>query len=105
MTTDRTTKLLLTLIALALFLNALIPLVQPGAVEAQGTGLLGIGDPEAGEWRMHGSATNNATWLYSSRSGKVYYIEPDFNCAGDEGDWGCMGAVPVFAETTFLPQQ
>ena len=35
MTTDRTTKLLLALIALALFLNALLPLVQPESVAAQ----------------------------------------------------------------------
>ena len=35
MTTDRTTKLLLALIALALFLNALVPLVQSPTVEAQ----------------------------------------------------------------------
>ena len=40
MTTDRTTKLLLALIALALFLNALIPLVQPESVEAQAPGLV-----------------------------------------------------------------
>ena len=35
MTTDRTTKLLLALIAMALFLNAIVPLVQPAAVQAQ----------------------------------------------------------------------
>ncbi len=33
---DRTTKLLLALIAMGLFLNALVPLTQPAAVHAQG---------------------------------------------------------------------
>ena len=32
---DRTTKALLALIAMALFLNALVPLMQPAAVHAQ----------------------------------------------------------------------
>ena len=32
---DRTTKALLALIAIALFLNALVPLMQPAAVHAQ----------------------------------------------------------------------
>ncbi len=32
---DRTTKALLALIALGLFLNALVPLMQPAAVHAQ----------------------------------------------------------------------
>ena len=35
MTTDRTTKVLLALIAVALFLNAIVPLVQPAVVQAQ----------------------------------------------------------------------
>ena len=35
---DRTTKALLALIAMALFLNALVPLTQPAAVHAQGRG-------------------------------------------------------------------
>ena len=35
MKTDRTTKLMLALIAMALFLNAIVPLVQPAAVQAQ----------------------------------------------------------------------
>ena len=35
MKTDRTTKLLLALIAMALFLNAIVPLVQPAMVQAQ----------------------------------------------------------------------
>ena len=35
MTTDRTTKVLLALIAMALFLNAIVPFVQPAVVQAQ----------------------------------------------------------------------
>ena len=35
MTTDRTTKVLLTLIAMGLFLNAIVPFVQPAVVQAQ----------------------------------------------------------------------
>ena len=35
MKTDRTTKVLLALIAVALFLNAIVPLVQPAMVQAQ----------------------------------------------------------------------
>ena len=35
MTTDRTTKVLLALIAMALFLNAIVPFVQPVVVQAQ----------------------------------------------------------------------
>ena len=33
--TDRTTKVLLALIALGLFLNAIVPFVQPAVVQAQ----------------------------------------------------------------------
>ena len=40
MPTDRTTKLLLALIAMALFLNALVPLAQPVAVNAQAPGII-----------------------------------------------------------------
>ena len=35
MKTDKTTKILLGLIALALFLNAIVPLIQPAVVHAQ----------------------------------------------------------------------
>ena len=35
MKTDRTTKILLALIAMALFVNAIVPLAQPAAVQAQ----------------------------------------------------------------------
>ena len=35
MMTDRTTKVLLALIALGLFLNAIVPFVQPAVVQAQ----------------------------------------------------------------------
>ena len=35
MKTDTTTKILLALIAMALFLNAIVPLAQPTAVQAQ----------------------------------------------------------------------
>ena len=35
MKTDKTTKILLGLIALALFLNAIVPLIQPAVVRAQ----------------------------------------------------------------------
>ena len=35
MKTDRTTKLMLALIAMALFLNAIVPLAQPAVVQAQ----------------------------------------------------------------------
>ena len=35
MKTDRTTKVLLALIAMALFLNAIVPLAQPAVVQAQ----------------------------------------------------------------------
>ena len=35
MKTDRTTKALLALIAMALFLNAIVPLAQPAVVQAQ----------------------------------------------------------------------
>ena len=35
MKTDRTTKVLLALIAMALFLNAIVPFVQPAVVQAQ----------------------------------------------------------------------
>ena len=35
MTTDRTTKVLLALIALGLFFNAIVPFVQPAVVQAQ----------------------------------------------------------------------
>ena len=35
MTTDRTTKVLLALIAVGLFLNAIVPFVQPAVVQAQ----------------------------------------------------------------------
>ena len=39
MQTDRTMKVLLALIALGLFLNALVPLTRPAAVHAQGAGV------------------------------------------------------------------
>ena len=35
MKTDRTTKVLLALIAMALFLNAMVPFAQPAVVQAQ----------------------------------------------------------------------
>ena len=35
MTTDRTTKVLLALIALGLLLNAIVPFLQPAVVQAQ----------------------------------------------------------------------
>ena len=35
MTTDRTTKVLLALIAMGLFLNAIVPFAQPAVVQAQ----------------------------------------------------------------------
>ncbi len=35
MTTDRTTKVLLALIALGLFLNAIVPFVQPAVVQCR----------------------------------------------------------------------
>ena len=35
MKTDRTTKVLLALIAMALFLNAIVPFAQPAVVQAQ----------------------------------------------------------------------
>ena len=35
MTTDRTTKALLALIEMGLFLNAIVPFVQPAVVQAQ----------------------------------------------------------------------
>ena len=41
MKTDRTTKALLALIALALFLNVFVPLLQPPAVNAQSTDPMG----------------------------------------------------------------
>ena len=37
---DRTTKLLLALIAIGLFLNAIVPLTQPAAVQAQARGII-----------------------------------------------------------------
>ena len=37
MTTDRTTKALLALIAIGLFLNVFVPLLQPTVVNAQST--------------------------------------------------------------------
>ena len=39
MTTDRTTKVLLALIAMALFLNAIVPFAQPAVVQAQAPGI------------------------------------------------------------------
>ena len=40
MTTDRTTKVLLALIAMGLFLNAIVPFVQPAVVQAQAPGII-----------------------------------------------------------------
>ena len=40
MTTDRTTKVLLALIAMGLFLNAIVPFVQPVLVQAQAPGII-----------------------------------------------------------------
>ena len=40
MTTDRTTKVLLALIAMALVLNAIVPLLKPATVQAQAPGII-----------------------------------------------------------------
>ena len=40
MKTDRTTKVLLALIAIALFLNAIVPFAQPPTVQAQAPGII-----------------------------------------------------------------
>ena len=40
MKTDRTTKVLLALIAMALFLNAIVPFAQPPTVQAQAPGII-----------------------------------------------------------------
>ena len=103
MKTDRTTKVLLALIAMALFLNAIVPLVQPRTVQAQETPARQVAEaPLEGEaWRMH-SAGEYRTWLYSAQTGKVYYVFGAGSCAGDLGEYGCMGAVPVFAEEADL---
>ena len=45
---DRTTKLLLALIAMGLFLNAIVPLTQPATVHAQDTA---IRDPFGADFR------------------------------------------------------
>ena len=107
MKTDRTTKVLLALIAIALFLNTIVPLVQPRTVQAQETPTRQVAEePLEGEaWRMHSSATANRTWLYSAQTGKVYYVFGAGLCSGDLGEYGCMGAVPVFSEEAdlFLP--
>ena len=63
-------------------------------------------EPFEGEaWRMHSSPSTNAaraTWLYSAQTGKVYYVFGPGLCAGDLGEYGCMGAVPVFSEEADL---
>ena len=39
---DRTTKVLLALIAMGLFLNAIVPLAQPPTVQAQAPGIIAM---------------------------------------------------------------
>ena len=104
MTTDRTTKVLLALIAIALFLNVIVPFAQPPTVQAQET----TEEQFAGEllevdaWRMHSSATTARTWLHNAKTGKVYRVQ--FQCEGTTS--GCLIALPVFSADRlgeFLP--
>ena len=51
-----------------------------------------------------GSAVKGATWLYNTKTGKVYRVFE--RCAGDEGSSGCLFAVPIFSADRlddFLP--
>ncbi len=102
--TDRTTKVLLALIAIALFLNVIVPFAQPPTVQAQET----TEEQFAGEllevdaWRMHSSATSARTWLHNAKTGKVYRVQ--FQCEGATSD--CLIALPVFSADRlgeFLP--
>ena len=102
--TDRTTKVLLALIAIALFLNVIVPFAQPPTVQAQET----TEEQFAGEllevdaWRMHSSATTARTWLHNAKTGKVYGIQ--FQCEGAMSD--CLIVLPVFSADRlgeFLP--
>ena len=101
MKTDRTTKVLLALIAMAFFLNAIVPLLQPPMARAQETPAGQVAEEllEGDAWRMH-SADGLRTWLYHAMTGKVYRIQ--LQCGGDLGEYGCMGAVPVFSEEAAL---
>lgn len=66
-----------------------------------GTGGSGGSDVVSG---ITGSSVIGATWLYNTKTGKVYRVLE--RCAGDEGTAGCLFAVPVFSADRlddFLP--
>ena len=65
-----------------------------------GTG--GSGGSAAGGQSLSSGSTGSvgrsvigATWLYNTKTGKVYRVLE--RCAGDEGASGCLFAVPVFS--------
>ena len=62
MTTDRTTKALLALIAIGLFMNAIVPLLQPPVVNARAVQGLPFLTPEPYnlEWRIYNGVANIA---------------------------------------------
>ena len=67
MKTDRTTKVLLALIAMALFLNAIVPLAQPAVVQAQ-----------SGTSEIRLSQIFKVAFILKSRWGFQLQTSPDF---------------------------
>lgn len=69
-----------------------------------GSGGSGGSDTLTGSTGSTGNAVKGATWLYNTKTGKVYRVFE--RCAGDEGSSGCLFAVPIFSADRlddFLP--